>query len=143
MYQISSCTHIGNKKVFTKLIGLQYMVVYRKGSENRVADALSRHPSPPAQPMALSGTIPVWLDKVQEGYNTNPKSQQLITALAADPHAIANYTLINGILRYKNRVWIVDNPNLQQTILQALHALAIGGHSEFPITYRKMKQLFA
>jgi hypothetical protein len=29
-------------KVFTKLLGLQYRVVYKKGAENRVADALSK-----------------------------------------------------------------------------------------------------
>jgi hypothetical protein len=29
-------------KVFTKLLGLQYKVVYKKGTKNRVADALSR-----------------------------------------------------------------------------------------------------
>jgi hypothetical protein len=31
-------------KVFTKLMGLQYRIVYRKGIENGVADALSRAP---------------------------------------------------------------------------------------------------
>ena len=30
------------QKVFTKLLGLQYKVVYKKGVENGVADALSR-----------------------------------------------------------------------------------------------------
>jgi hypothetical protein len=35
------------QKVFTKLIGLQYKIVYRKGSTNRVVDALSWHPVPP------------------------------------------------------------------------------------------------
>ena len=33
------------QKVFTKLIGLQYKIVYRKGVENGIIDALSRHPS--------------------------------------------------------------------------------------------------
>jgi hypothetical protein len=70
-----SLTHISDhklhtywqQKVFTKLIGLQYKIVYRKDSDNRVADALSRH-SPPAQLFLLSITTPVWLSKVQESY---------------------------------------------------------------------------
>ena len=40
------------QKVFTKLIGLQYQIVYRKGSDNGVADALSR--CPPAHLAAVS-----------------------------------------------------------------------------------------
>jgi len=30
------------QKVFSKLLGLQYKILYKKGSENGVADALSR-----------------------------------------------------------------------------------------------------
>jgi hypothetical protein len=30
------------QKVFTKLLGLQYKLLYKQGSDNRVADALSR-----------------------------------------------------------------------------------------------------
>jgi hypothetical protein len=33
------------QKVFTKLIGLQYQIVYRKGVDNCAADALSRAPA--------------------------------------------------------------------------------------------------
>jgi hypothetical protein len=36
------------QRVFSKLLGLQYHIVYRSGSSNSAADALSRHPSPPA-----------------------------------------------------------------------------------------------
>jgi hypothetical protein len=57
------------QKVFTKLIGLQYRIVYKKGTENRVADALSRHLDPPSQLLALFACTPVWLDKVQQGYD--------------------------------------------------------------------------
>jgi hypothetical protein len=38
----NDCTPTGNKRFFTKLLGLQYKVVYKKGTENGVADALSR-----------------------------------------------------------------------------------------------------
>jgi hypothetical protein len=42
------------QKFFTKMMGMHYRIIYKKGADNRVADALSRHPSPPAQLMALS-----------------------------------------------------------------------------------------
>jgi hypothetical protein len=33
------------QKALTKLLGLQFRILYRQGSENRVADALSRRPN--------------------------------------------------------------------------------------------------
>jgi hypothetical protein len=110
------------QKVFTKLLDLQYKILYKKGSNNGVADALSRHLDPPSQLMAISYGTPIWLDKVQEGYQKDSKAQQMMTALVVDPGAVPNFALHNGVLRYKNRVYIVDNPELQQEILQALHA---------------------
>jgi hypothetical protein len=50
------------QKMFTKLIGLQYKIVYKRGSDNRAVDALSRHPAPSAQLLAI------WLHKIQKGY---------------------------------------------------------------------------
>jgi hypothetical protein len=44
---------------------------------------------------------------------------------------------------YRQRIWIGINAEPQQQILQALHTSALGGHSSFPVTYRKLKQLFA
>lgn len=39
------CLHTSwQQKVFTKLLGLQYRIVYKKGVDNAAADALSRHP---------------------------------------------------------------------------------------------------
>jgi hypothetical protein len=37
------CLHTQwQQKVFSKLLGLQYKIVYKKGADNHVADALSR-----------------------------------------------------------------------------------------------------
>jgi hypothetical protein len=59
------------------------------------------------------------------------------------PQALPNFTLMDGVLRYKKRIWLGHNTVLHQQVLQAVHASAMGGHSGFPVTYSKMKQLFA
>ena len=45
------------QKVFTKLLGLQYRIVYKPGSTDRAADALSRRTTTP-QLMAISTCTP-------------------------------------------------------------------------------------
>jgi hypothetical protein len=67
-----SLTHLSDQrlhthwqhKVFTKLIGLHYKVIYKKGSYNRVADALSRYSTPSVQLLPLSSVTPTWLTLV-------------------------------------------------------------------------------
>jgi hypothetical protein len=71
------------------------------------------------------------------------EAQDLLSALAVAPDSIPHFTLKDGILRYQNRIWLGTNETLHQQVLQALHCSAIGEHSGFPITNRRLKQLFA
>lgn len=132
------------QKAMLKLLGLQFKIVYKKGVENIVADALSRRPQSEAVEMlqvaAVSTVKPIWLEEVVRGYQNDEEAQQLITTLALGK-PIANFTLKDGLLRYKNRVWLGHNTELQNKVLNALHSAAIGGHSGFPVTYRRVKQL--
>ncbi|XP_066373668.1 uncharacterized protein [Miscanthus floridulus] len=56
---------------------------------------------------------------------------------------VSHYTLADGLIRYKGRLWIGAAPVLQHKLIQAMHSTAIGGHSGIPVTYRRMKQHFA
>jgi hypothetical protein len=49
-----------------------------------------------------------------------------------DPQSIPHFTLLNGILHYKNRVWIGDNGPLQHQLLESVHASAVGGAFRVP-----------
>lgn len=130
-------------KALTKLMGLSYKIIYKKGSENKVADALSRVDKATLYDIAsLSVVKPLWLQEVQNGYTLDSKATQLLAELSVSSPA-GNYFLQNGINRYKGRVWIGSHPSLQSKILSSLHASAIGGHSGCEVTYKRVKNLFA
>lgn len=130
-------------KVFTKLLGLQYRVVYKKGVDNRVAHALSRKSSHDSFCAAISSCTPKWLTEVVDGYQSDQSALSMLAKLSIDPHSLTGYTLRDGLIRFKNRIWIGDNLTLQVKLLHACHSSPIGGHSGFPVTYKRMKQLFA
>lgn len=111
--------------------------------ENRGADALSRRPHSGLELFGLSKGTPQWLLDVVDGYSHDPKAQQLLSELALKPSSTRPYSLQKGIIRYKGRVWLGANNSLQQRVVSALHDSALGGHSAFPVTYCRVKQLFA
>ncbi|WVZ81560.1 hypothetical protein U9M48_028917 [Paspalum notatum var. saurae] len=131
------------QKVFSKLLGFQYKVVYKKGADNRVADALSRKTSHEGQCAAISVCSPQWIQEVISSYESDDTATSLIAKLSIDPTAVPHFTLEGGILRYKNRIWVGPDASLRLKLLSACHASAIGGHSGFPVTYLRMKRLFA
>jgi hypothetical protein len=83
--------------VFTKLLGLDYKIVYKKATENRMADALSRmlvidDDKEQISCMAISSSQPKWLQEVALTYETDVKAKELITKLTIDQHAMPHYT---------------------------------------------------
>lgn len=54
-----------------------------------------------------------------------------------------HYSLKDGLIWYKHRIWVGSNTSIQAKILSALHSSAIGGHSGYEATYKRVKQLFA
>lgn len=131
-------------KVFTKLLGLQYKLCYRKGVENIAADALSRrqHDTPTAVTV-ITACQAAWLDDVRASYATNAHATAWISKLQLDPDSKGRFSLQNDILYFRNRIWLRGSAQLQTKILTAFHSSAIGGHSGFLVTYKRIRRLFA
>jgi hypothetical protein len=117
--------------------------VYNKGLDNRVADALSRNPALSNDHlMTISHSTPVWLEEVVKGYQLDTQAQKLLPKLAISS-PFEQFSLRDGLIRFRNRVWVGNNAPLQSKITQALHDGAMGGHSGFYVTYHHIKKLFS
>jgi len=119
------------------------MIIYKKGVDNKGADALSRRYNSGPECAVITTNTPQWLQEVMDSYVSDATAQALLTKLAVDPLAAPGFALKDGILCYKNRVWLGANSSLHHKIMTAFHTLAVGGHSGVPVTYRCLKQLFA
>jgi hypothetical protein len=90
----------------TKMMDLQYKVIYKKGNLNTAADALSRRPTAHSELMSVSTIKPVWLELVEASYSNDSFVQGLLQKLAVDPLVDPHYTLCDGLLCYDNRIRI-------------------------------------
>jgi hypothetical protein len=121
---------------------LKFKVHYRKGKENLAADALSRVGHLMAI-QAVSEVHPIWMQEVLNSYETDVQAQGLLLQLSVSSPSASGYSLHQGLIRYKGKVWIAQNSALQTKIIAAMHASPIGGHSGATPTYHRVKRFFA
>jgi len=129
-------------KALIKLMDLDYHIQYKQGVNNAAADALSRCVSE-AEVFAISECVPTWVQKLKDGYVDNLEDRNLLAELTLVKENDKGFALVNGVIRFKGRIWVGNNQLAQQHILQALHASGIGGHSGVAATYSRVKSLFA
>jgi hypothetical protein len=128
-------------KLLIKLMGFNYKIEYKQGKLNKVADALSRA-THSTQLMVVTTIVPSWINQVLQSYEQDPHCSDMITKLTIDPQAIPNMSFSKGLLRYKGRMYIGSNGNLQQNLLESFHNSALGGHSGERATYQRLKLHF-
>jgi hypothetical protein len=98
-------------------------VVYQPGIDNRVADALSRKSSHDLECFAMSAASPQWIQEVVMGYQAGHHAQSLISKLTVDSGAVPDFTLVNGLLRYKGIIRIGIILTFKRSYL--LHAIVV------------------
>jgi hypothetical protein len=77
-------------KLLLKLLELDYQIEYKKGTENVVADALSR--GEPAV-SAISSTSPAWVIDIEASYIDDAHCTDIIQKLLINPSAVPHYLL--------------------------------------------------
>lgn len=128
-------------KLLLKLLGYNFTIEYKKGKENKVADALSRVKHWTSM-LVVSNTTPTWVMEVVRSYNQDEKVKDWITQCSVDKENNGSYSYRNGILRFKNKVVVGNATALRQELLKTFHSSELGGHSGERATYQRINLVF-
>lgn len=64
-------------------------------------------------------------------YDNDLVAQGLLNKLKADPNGTLHYTLRDGLIRYKGRLWIGNEAELCKRLLHAMHSSVLAATAEF------------
>lgn len=120
------------QKRLIKLLGLDFSIVHKKGAENGASDTLSRKAKLHqclVQHQAITTTIPKWLEDITLTYKEDDWSKESISAVQIYPENQPNLSLLNGVLKYKNRIYVGQTRDLREWLIKVMYDLALGEHS--------------
>jgi hypothetical protein len=86
--------------------------------------------------------VPLWVNDVYASYVGDPRCKELEQQLVVKADGATHYTLTNGLIRYKGRLYIGSSSDLKTNLMHSCHSSALRGHSGDRVTYNKLKNLF-
>lgn len=126
----------------TKLMGMNYKIQYKKGSDNSVADALSRAPHGELLHLSVSSISTELWDMIKREWNEDPKLISLVQPMQQQPREHPRYRWADGTLTRKGKLVVGAILQTRRKILEWLHASPVGGHSGVRATGKRIKSLF-
>ena len=130
-------TTIAQQRWLSKLMGYDFVIEYKRGSENLVADALSRREDT-GELKAISQPVPSWIEPIKEEVQTIPELQRLVM-LCQEGEAVGPWQFREGILFFKDRIYLWEKSSLIATILEEIHA---GAHEGYQKTVQRIRSIF-
>lgn len=129
------------QKYLAKLMDFTYTIEYKKGLENKAADALSRRDEP-AKIQQITVLQPMWVTKVISSYEQDSEAQEIIAGCTMRSYDVSLYAYEDGLLKYKGKIYIGQSKELRLQVIQFMHSSNVGGHSGVQGTLQKIQQVF-
>jgi hypothetical protein len=122
-----------------KLLGYDFEILYRPSRQNGAADALSRSS---AKLLAFSSLTPSILEDLKQANNSDLYLQRLHSTYAKAPHSLPGHTIKDGLMFYKDRVYVPPGSPLCQQLLHEFHSSVTGGHVGITRTFHRLESNF-
>ncbi|PNY06477.1 hypothetical protein L195_g002943, partial [Trifolium pratense] len=126
----------------TKLLGYDYEILYTPGKQNVVADALSRVDHL-AMFQSISQCQPLFFEQLQRFYATHPVGVTLFHKFQHLSPPSTVFSIKQGILYYRDRIFVPMETGLRPSILQEFHDSPLAGHSGVRGTIARLTSVFA
>jgi hypothetical protein len=123
------------QKWLTKVQAFDFDLEYVKGKKNIVADALSRRPAA-CSLMEISAD---WKSHLLVEYSKNKFACEVMDGQIQDDR----YRIIDDVIFYKDRIYLVSDSGLKKKILTAVHDSPLASHQGFFKTYREIRERFS
>lgn len=130
------------QKWLSKLLGYNYTIEYKAGKSNTVPDILSRQ----HELLAIQTVSAPIFDSIQHIDNAckkDPESTVIIDALTRGIATKKNFSLVQGRLLYKGKIFVPASTEWRAKILHEYHASLIAGHSGYLRTLARLSKNFA
>lgn len=127
----------------SKLLGYDYSIQYKAGKSNVVADALSRFPEESlGQFLILSIPNFVFLDDLRQSLQADQECQSLFKQIAEQPTSIPDYMVHNGLIIFKDKIWLNSSNPFKRLLLEEFHTTPLGGHMGTNKTLHRLQANF-
>uniref|UniRef100_A0A2N9GRJ2 Integrase catalytic domain-containing protein n=1 Tax=Fagus sylvatica TaxID=28930 RepID=A0A2N9GRJ2_FAGSY len=145
------------QKWISKLLGYNFVVEYKQGKKNKVANALSRkqetdlkteikkettllHAQAQSNCWAIFFPSLTWLNELKASYDEEAEVKELTHRLQEGEEYVKHYTLKNGLLLYKDRFFLGSGSNMKTKVLALVHDSPLVGYSRYLKTLHRAKR---
>lgn len=125
------------QKWIAKLLGYSFEVVYKPGLENKAVNALSKVP-PTVHLNHFSAPTLLDLAIIQDEVEKDQQLKEIKSKIEEQKLEVPDFTVQQGVLKFKGRVVISKTCSLQPTILHTYLDSVFGGHSGFLRTCKRI-----
>jgi len=111
------------------MLGYNFEIIYKKGKQNFVANALSRNDEDVEALFCVVSIIqPDWINEARDEWKNDKEVRTLIQKLQQHPSTSDTFSWQNDLLWYKDHLYLCKNSQIKQNILLELHTSPLGGH---------------